>query len=52
MAIQDPAAKAVADELFAIVRRLGALGLHSEAQSVQERATGFWMAAYGREMRA
>jgi hypothetical protein len=37
-----------AQELFAEVRRLGALGQHAEAQAVQERANIFWMQGLGR----
>jgi hypothetical protein len=39
---------AKANELFAEVRRLGALGLHAAAQSVQEEANGFWLKGLGR----
>lgn len=41
---------AQAKEMFAEVRRLGAEGLHAEAQAVQERATTFWIRSLGREV--
>lgn len=45
-------ALALAEELFAMVRRLGALGFHAEAQAIQERANPLWIRGLGREVRA
>lgn len=45
---RDPEALRQANELFAEVRRLGALGQHAEAQAVQEKANPIWMRGLGR----
>jgi hypothetical protein len=46
--ITDDASLKIAEELFGMVRRLSALGLHVDAQALQSKANIFWVRGLGR----